>query len=220
MELSEDSLLKPFRQMGGQPAPGEDMGGWYHYQPGDLPEDGSGFAPAAPFGQWVSALARMSAILNSQPTRDKVMRLNRLYAQTISGDFYHNNRFPTYCYDKLGCGLIDSRRLAGDRDAFAILEQTTDTALPHFPGHAIEHGIEWRTDHHGDDYTWDESYTISENLFAHSGAGTLSQTAAIPRRCLLRPAGARRKQSQRTSRLQPRQLVEFRNAGLPDVRQR
>jgi uncharacterized protein len=173
MELSEDSLLKPFRQMGGQPAPGEDMGGWYHYQPGELPEDGSGFAPAAPFGQWVSALARMSAILNSQPTRDKVIRLNRLYAQTISADFYHNNRFPTYCYDKLVCGLIDSRRLAGDRDAFAILEQTTDTALPHFPDHAVEHDVAWRTDHKGDDWTWDESYTISENLFLayQQGAG-------------------------------------------------
>jgi uncharacterized protein len=31
MELSEDSLLKPFRQMAGQPAPGTDLGGWYHY---------------------------------------------------------------------------------------------------------------------------------------------------------------------------------------------
>lgn len=173
MELSEDSLLKPFRQMGGQPAPGEDMGGWYHYEPGDLREDGSGFAPGAPFGQWVSALARMSAILNSQPTRDKVIRLNRLYAQTISGDFYRNNRFPTYCYDKLVCGLIDSRRLAADRDAFAILQQTTDSALPHFPSRAVEHDVHWRTDHTGDDWTWDESYTISENLFLayQQGAG-------------------------------------------------
>jgi uncharacterized protein len=173
MDLSEDSLLKPFRQMTGQPAPGEDLGGWYHYEPGPLPDDGFGFAPAAPFGQWVSALARMSAILNSQETRDKVIRLNRLYAQTISGDFYHNNRFPTYCYDKLVLGLIDSRRLAGDRDAFAILEQTTNTALPHFAGHAVEHGVEWRTDHTGDDWTSDESYTISENLFLayQQGAG-------------------------------------------------
>ena len=30
MALSEDSLLKPFRQMSGMPAPGEDLGGWYH----------------------------------------------------------------------------------------------------------------------------------------------------------------------------------------------
>ena len=29
MALSEDSLLKPFRQMSGMPAPGEDLGGWY-----------------------------------------------------------------------------------------------------------------------------------------------------------------------------------------------
>ena len=33
MELSDDSLLKPFRQMVGQPAPGEDLGGWYQYDP-------------------------------------------------------------------------------------------------------------------------------------------------------------------------------------------
>src|SRR5580704_12252021 len=29
MSLNEDSLLKPFRQLAGQPAPGEDVGGWY-----------------------------------------------------------------------------------------------------------------------------------------------------------------------------------------------
>ncbi|MGA9720772.1 MAG: twin-arginine translocation signal domain-containing protein, partial [Acidobacteriaceae bacterium] len=29
LALSEDSLLKPFRQKAGLPAPGEDMGGWY-----------------------------------------------------------------------------------------------------------------------------------------------------------------------------------------------
>ena len=33
MALSEDSLLKPFRQMSGMPAPGEDLGGWYTYDP-------------------------------------------------------------------------------------------------------------------------------------------------------------------------------------------
>jgi len=29
----EDSLFKPFRYMAGQPAPGVDLGGWYHYNP-------------------------------------------------------------------------------------------------------------------------------------------------------------------------------------------
>src|SRR5271167_4762437 len=32
MDLSEDSLLKPFRQMAGLPAPGVDLGGWYVYK--------------------------------------------------------------------------------------------------------------------------------------------------------------------------------------------
>src|ERR1700693_814038 len=56
MELSEDSLLKPFRQMAGQPAPGTDLGGWYHYDPDyDSHAGNVGFAPAATFGQWISA---------------------------------------------------------------------------------------------------------------------------------------------------------------------
>ena len=173
MGLSEDSLLKPFRQMIGKPAPGDELGGWYKYDPNyDWHTFDAGFAPAATFGQWVSALARCYAITGDQKTRDKILRLNRLYAETIAGDFYENNRFPTYCYDKLVCGLIDSHQLAGDPDAYRILEHTTDTALPHLPGKAIEHGRSWRPGK-DESYTWDESYTMPENLFLayQRGAG-------------------------------------------------
>jgi len=175
MELSEDSLLKPFRQMVGQPAPGTDLGGWYQYDAHnqDYLFD-IGFAPGCTFGQWVSALARSYAINRSPETREKVLRLNRLYAKTIAGDFYENTRFPAYSYDKLVCGLIDSHQYVGDPDAFAILAETTKTALPHLPGKAIEHGQSWRAAHEKDEsYTWDESYTISENLFLayQRGAG-------------------------------------------------
>jgi len=175
MELSEDSLLKPLRQMVGQPAPGEDLGGWYQYDPNNrdyLFE--IGFAPGCTFGQWVSALARSYAINRSPDTRAKVLRLNRLYAKTIAGDFYENTRFPAYSYDKLVCGLIDSHKYVGDPDAFSILQETTKTALPHLPKTAIEHGQNWRPGKENDDsYTWDESYTISENLFLayQRGAG-------------------------------------------------
>jgi DUF1680 family protein len=174
MELSEDSLLKPFRQMVGQPAPGEDLGGWYQYAPDSKDYFEVGFAPGCTFGQWVSALARSYAINRSPETREKVLRLNRLYARTIAGDFYENTRFPAYSYDKLVCGLIDSHQYVGDPDAFAIMDETTKTALPHLPKHAIEHGQSWRPGKENDDsYTWDESYTISENLFLayQRGAG-------------------------------------------------
>jgi uncharacterized protein len=165
MALSDDSLLKPLRKMSGQAAPGEELGGWYLYDPAF--EGGSldaGFAPACTFGQWVSALARAYACTGDERVREKVLRLNRAYARTISGEFYENNRFPAYCYDKIICGLMDSQRLANDPDAYKILQATTDTALPHLPGHAVEHGVPWRSGK-GDAYTIDESYTLAENLF-------------------------------------------------------
>ncbi len=174
MGLNEDSMLKPLRQMSGLPAPGDDLGGWYHYNPDYVLErdHGYGFAPSCAFGQWVSALARMYAIRKDPAIREKVLRLNRLYAQTISDDYYEVNRFPTYCYDKFVCGLIDSHKYVGDPEAFSILNRTTDIALPHFPKRAVEHDKVWRP---GKDktWTWDESYTISENLFLafQRGAG-------------------------------------------------
>lgn len=177
MCLSDDSLLKPFRQMSGMPAPGEDLGGWYHYDPhyDHRKNFNDGFAPGCTFGQWISALARAYAITGDAATRDKVLRLNRLYAQTISGQFYEKNRFPAYTYDKLLLGLLDSHIYARDPQAMAILEVTSNAALPHLPGHAVEHGVRWRMDQPADDesWTWDESYTMPENLFLayQRGAG-------------------------------------------------
>ena len=172
--IDDDALLKPFRRMVGQPAPGEDLGGWYRYDPNYDPNSvTTGFAPTCTFGQWISALSRGYAIHRDPKVRDKVVRLNRLYAKTISPEYYGlKNRFPAYCYDKLVCGLIDSRRYIGDPDAYSILEHTTNTAEPLLPGHAIEHDQPWRTiTERG--YNWDESYTISENLFLayQRGAG-------------------------------------------------
>ena len=169
MALSEDSLLKPFRQMSGMAAPGEDLGGWYHYDPDyDYRKNFDyGFAPGCPFGQWVSALARAYAITGDEAARQKVLRLNRLYAQTITPEFYVKNRFPAYTFDKLLLGLLDSHTYVKDPQALAILERTTNTALPHLPPHAVEHGVTWRADRDKQDpsWTWDESYTLPENLF-------------------------------------------------------
>lgn len=173
MGLSDDSLLKPLRMMSAQPAPGEELGGWYRYGYNEkLGKEDSGYAPSCTFGQWVSALARMYAITGDQATRDKVLRLNRLYAKTITRDYYDKNRFPAYCYDKILCGLMDSHSFVGDPDAFSILEHTTDIAMPHLPGKAIPNGKKWRMDK-DDAYVSDESYTNSENMFIayQRGAG-------------------------------------------------
>lgn len=181
MNLSEDGLLKPFRQMAGMPAPGEDLGGWYMYKADyDYQKDSAGLAPGGTFGQWISALSRMYAITGDPATRAKVLRLNRLFAQSIASGFFEKNRFPAYCYDKLVCGLIDSHQFANDPNAFDTLQLTTRIALPHLPEHAVDREQNWRP---GKDvsYSWDESYTLPENLFlaCQRGAGKQYRDLAI-----------------------------------------
>ena len=162
LQMSEDSLLRPFRIREGLPAPGADLGGWY---------DANGFAPGHAFGQWLSALSRYYAATLDGATRAKVNRMVRGYAGTIhpDGKFYVENRFPAYIYDKLVCGLIDAYKFAGDPAAADALEQATTAVLPHLPPKAIPR-TETRVTHHEDltQHAWDESYTLPENLFLAS----------------------------------------------------
>jgi DUF1680 family protein len=158
LSLDEDSMLRPFRVRAGLAAPGLDLGGWY---------DAEAFAPGATFGQWVSSLSRYYAMTGDEPTRDKVHRLVRAYAETIepNGRFYRNNRFPAYIYDKLAGGLLDAKCFAHAGDALAALVHTTQAALPYLPERAIP-----RNEHSepGEDFTrhaWDESYTLPETQF-------------------------------------------------------
>jgi hypothetical protein len=172
MGLNTDSLMRPFRQMADLPAPGEPMSGWYDYKADfnyRIPQK-DGLAPGSNFGQWVSALARYHAITGDEATRARVLELNRAYAGAISPLYYQRHRFPAYSYDKFACGLLDSHTLAGDPQAFHILKATTEAATPNLPGHAVERYWSWRSGR-DDSYTWDESYTLPENLFRVYRAG-------------------------------------------------
>lgn len=180
LSLNEDSLLKPWRLRAGLPAPGPELGGWYDEVPWHKTESGGhGFAPGHSFGQWISALARGYAVNHDAQTRARLERLLALYEPTISGRFYTNFRFPAYDYDKLVIGLIDARHFAGLTQAFGLLERTTDAAEPHLPPRALDRDEpqrRWRKsigENTGDDYTWDESYTLPENLYLawERGAG-------------------------------------------------
>ncbi|HEX4170037.1 MAG TPA: beta-L-arabinofuranosidase domain-containing protein [Bryobacteraceae bacterium] len=180
LSLNEDSLLKPFRLRAGLPAPGPDLGGWYDEVPLDKTESGGhGFAPAHCFGQWISALARGYAVNHDPRTKARLERLLALYEPTISGRFYSNFRFPAYNYDKLVCGLIDTHQFASLPQAFPLLERTTAAAEPHLPPTALDRDEpqrKWRAsigESTANDYTWDESYTLPENLYlaAQRGAG-------------------------------------------------
>ncbi len=156
LNLSEDRMLKIYRQRTGLPAPGEDMGGWY-----------DGFCPGAHFGQYVSALARFAAATNSEPTKAKVKRLVAGYAKTVdpSGKFFIDLRYPAYTYDKLVLALIDAHSLVADETAVAVLDSTTRAAAPHMPERALTLEEQRTRPHKDETYTWDETYTLAENLF-------------------------------------------------------
>jgi hypothetical protein len=98
MGISNDSLLKPLRMMAGLEAPGEDLGGWYAYRENyDYRTDTVGFAASATYGQWVSAMARNYGMTGDVASRDKVLALNRMYAETLGVRYFEVNRFPAYC---------------------------------------------------------------------------------------------------------------------------
>src|ERR1700679_3475374 len=63
LALNDDSLLQPFRQKAGLPAPGEPMGGWYSWSKDfDPPKNMTGYIPGHTFGQYLSGLARAYAM--------------------------------------------------------------------------------------------------------------------------------------------------------------
>ena len=168
LHLDEDGLLKPFRQRQGMTTPGPDLGGWYD-NANDFNEANNfhGFIPGHAFGQYVSGLARAYAVSGSKPTQEKVHRLVRAFAETVepTGKFYVDYRLPGYTFDKTCCGLIDAREFAADPIALEVLKRSTDAAMPHLPEKALSRAEQEGRPHKTIAYTWDETYTLPENLF-------------------------------------------------------
>jgi DUF1680 family protein len=168
LHLDDDRLLKVFRQVAGMPAPGDDMGGWYDLTGFNLDtNDFHGFIAGHSLGQYVSGLARAYAITGSEPTRVKVSRLVKGYADTLDDKaiFFKGYRLPAYTYDKLSCGLIDAHEFARDPLALDVHEKLTRAVTAHLPEKALSRAEQRMRPHKDTSFTWDESYTLPENLF-------------------------------------------------------
>ena len=174
--LDEDSLLKPFRQRAGLPAPGEDMGGWYSWAPlSDIDaRPNNGFAPGHSFGQYLSGLSRDYAATGDTATKEKVNRLVRGFAPAITSHFWDDNRFPAYIYDKISIGMIDAHEFAKDAQAFTALDAALDSVMTHLPPKGISRAEEYARPHRDESFCWDEPYTLPENQFLawQRGAGS------------------------------------------------
>ena len=187
MKLDADALLKPFRLRAGLPAPGADMGGWYDsssdfdVEPGSKHPTMHGFIPGHTFGQYVSGLSRDYAITGDAATKARVTTLIDAYSQTISPKFFDDYNLPAYTYDKLVVGLMDAWYYAGVAEAKPALDKLTDVATPYLPDRALNR-IEMRErPHQRLAQTWDESYTLPENLFLayQRGMGERYRTMAL-----------------------------------------
>ena len=168
LHVDDDRLLKVFRQVAGMPAPGEDMGGWYDLAGFSLDtQDFHGFIAGHSLGQYISGLARAYAITGSEPTRAKVSRLVKGYADTLDDKaiFLKGYRLPAYTYDKLSCGLIDAHEFARDPLALDVHEKLTRAVTAYLPEKALSRAEQRMRPHKDTSFTWDESYTLPENLF-------------------------------------------------------
>src|SRR6266576_979015 len=168
LNLDNDRLLKVYRQVAGLPAPGEDMGGWYDLTGFSLERtDFHGFIAGHSFGQYLSGLARAYAVSGSEPTRVKINELVKGYSETLDpkAKFFVDYRLPAYTYDKLSCGLIDAHEFAHDPMAMNVHEKLTRAMAAYLPEKALSRWEQRSRPHKDTAYTWDETYTLPENLF-------------------------------------------------------
>jgi DUF1680 family protein len=185
LNLNDDSLLKPFRQLVGLPAPGEDMGGWYSpSNEFDPPKNMTGYIPGHSFGQYLSGLSRAYAVTKDKATQAKIHRLVAGFAPTVSKKFYSNYCLPAYTFDKTNCGLIDAHQYAGNSDALAVLNRATDAVLPYLPEKALNRTEMAARPHKNIAYTWDESYTLPENFYLAYQRGAGARYRQLARRFL------------------------------------
>ncbi len=168
LNLDDDRMLKVFRQMAGLPAPGADMGGWYDLTGFSLDHnDFHGFIAGHSFGQYLSGLARAYAVTGSVKTQAKVNRLVKGYAETLDdkAKFFVDYRLPAYTYDKLSCGLIDAHEFVHDPMAMDVHKKLSHAIQAYLPEKALSRAEMRARPHKDTSYTWDETYTLPENLF-------------------------------------------------------
>jgi uncharacterized protein len=154
LSLSNDRLLKVYRQRAGLPAPGEDMGGWYDLQ---------GFVPGHSLGQYISGLARIGASTGDRSCIEKVRNLVGGFTETLGPKNEsilrpQTNQWICYTLDKHFVGLIDAAKLAGDTSSIPVLNRVLQGAEPLLPPE-VHDRIGKK------DPPYDEPYVMPENLF-------------------------------------------------------
>jgi DUF1680 family protein len=146
LNISNDDILKGFREQAGLPAPGKHMGGWCSK------------SSAVVFGQLLSGMARMYKATGDEAMREKAVLLMREWSKTLS-----SMKLGHYSYDKNLCGLIDLYEYAGVKEAIPLIEKITEYAIENLGRIRNPASVE---DHSAGRHTGEgEWYTLSENIY-------------------------------------------------------
>lgn len=160
LSLSNDRLLKVYRQNAGLPAPGADMGGWYDFD---------GFVPGSTLGQYISGLARVGASTGDPACKEKVRALVTGFAETLGPNNTSimrpaTNLWICYTLDKHFAGLIDAATLNDMPEAIPLLSRVLNGSLSIMPAQGHDRiGVH--------NLPYDEPFVMPENLFS---AGNLT----------------------------------------------
>jgi DUF1680 family protein len=154
LALSNDRLLKVYRQRAGLPAPGVDMGGWY---------DLDGFVPGHTLGQYISGLARIGASTGDQACHQKVQALVEGFAATLGSDNQSilrpkTNLWVCYTLDKHFAGLIDAATLSDLSQAKDLISRVFDGSKSLLPARGRDRIGKKEP-------PYDETFVMPENLF-------------------------------------------------------
>ncbi|MGI3783488.1 MAG: beta-L-arabinofuranosidase domain-containing protein, partial [Janthinobacterium lividum] len=166
LAIPADDILYGFRLNAGLRAPGRPMTGWAER------------TSESTFGQWVSGLARLSAVLDDPRLAQRAAELAYGWAATLPRDA--ETGMDYYRWEKVVCGLVDLSLYTGDDGALGLLTRLTRHAATAFDrtrhaataaaftGQVPARTLEW--------------YTLAENLhrgYLAGGDGDLEDFATV-----------------------------------------
>jgi DUF1680 family protein len=160
--ISNDDILRGFRQGAGLPAPGAEMGGWAATDTGGI------------FGQWLSGMARIYKATGDTEMRDKAVYLMTEWGKVFAAGGKPSARASAashYLFDKTACGLIDLQLYAGNKEAGELLDRLGDWGIKNLnrtkqpPDVILNPSLTKPSNIAGPRSTGTEWYTLSENLY-------------------------------------------------------
>jgi uncharacterized protein len=155
LRIPNDDLLYGYRLRAGRPAPGQELGGWYTADGGNV------------FPQIIAGLSRMYAATGDPVCKQKTDYLLAEWAKCIGPDgYFFYSTHPTsrqYYFEKVIGALVDAYRYTGQNDALRYMSRVLDWGVRNLNRTRDYANADGDPSH--EKHAWGEWYTASESLY-------------------------------------------------------